>query len=42
MFAQKTAVTFRSAMLALGLIVLAGSAQAQQPSAGGGRRWQGS
>ena len=34
MFAQKTAVTFRSAMLALGLIVLAGSAQAQQPSAG--------
>jgi hypothetical protein len=33
MFAQKTAVTVRSAMLALGLIVLAGSAQAQQPSA---------
>jgi hypothetical protein len=33
MFAQKTAVTVRSAMLAFGLIVLAGSAQAQQPSA---------
>jgi uncharacterized protein len=33
MFAQKTAVTVRSAMLALGLIVLAGSAHAQQPSA---------
>ncbi len=33
MFAQRTAVTVRSAMLALGLIVLAGSAQAQQPSA---------
>jgi uncharacterized protein len=33
MFAQKTAVTVRSAMLAFGMIVLAGSAQAQQPSA---------
>jgi uncharacterized protein len=33
MFAQKTAGAVRSAMLALGLIVLAGSAQAQQPSA---------
>jgi uncharacterized protein len=33
MFAQKIAATVRSAMLAFGLIVLAGSAQAQQPSA---------
>ena len=33
MFAQQTAAAVRSALLALGLIVLAGSAQAQQPSA---------